>query len=379
LHVDRLRGLAAFGVVLSHASGYGFLNAFVYVLPYDVLVTIAMNAYHAVALFFVISGFLITTKLLQTERSAGSISLSIFYRDRVARIAPCLLLMLAVAIGLSAAGVPAFSAEWSNVRSALIAVFTFRYNLEVGAYPMPRLWDVLWSLSIEEVFYLFSPALMLFLPRQVLIVLLSALVVIGPIHRAVTGSFYAYFSNFDLLASGVLTAIACDWSRKLAIGSNLLRGCRWLGTATICTVAWRTTDAHAAIVWGPEVIGLGAAIYLFGTSGAPKPRWSFLVMRPLALSGRLSYEIYLFHMFLLVAVGHTGNLAIRTADNAVLFDTMIAAGYLVGLIAFAALVSHFYSEPANRFLRNGSILWRRPQASFEPGNSYPAATGRAGI
>jgi len=51
---------------------------------------------------------------------------------------------------------------------------------------------------------------------------------------------------------------------------------------------------------------------------------------------------------------------------------MIAAGYLRGLIAFAALVSHFYSEPANRFLRNG-ILWRRPQVSPELSNSYPAA------
>jgi peptidoglycan/LPS O-acetylase OafA/YrhL len=122
LYVDRLRGLASLGVVLSHASGYGFL-ILLYVLPLEILMSIRENAYQAVALFFVISGFLITTKILKDRETSGPISLmaslGIFYRDRVARIAPCLCLMLTAALALSALRIPAFAVNWSETPSAL--------------------------------------------------------------------------------------------------------------------------------------------------------------------------------------------------------------------------------------------------------------------
>jgi peptidoglycan/LPS O-acetylase OafA/YrhL len=104
LYVDRLRGLASLSVVLSHASGYGFINIMLYMVPHHVLISIAANAYHGVTLFFVISGFLITTKILNVGDEAGHFSLCSFYRDRVARIAPCLILMLVAACGLAAMG-----------------------------------------------------------------------------------------------------------------------------------------------------------------------------------------------------------------------------------------------------------------------------------
>jgi hypothetical protein len=50
LYVDRLRGLASLAVVLPHASGYGFINILLYIVPRHVLVSIAANAYHGVTL-----------------------------------------------------------------------------------------------------------------------------------------------------------------------------------------------------------------------------------------------------------------------------------------------------------------------------------------
>ena len=170
LYVDRLRGLASLSVVLSHASGYGFINIMLYMVPRHVLVSIAANAYHGVTLFFVISGFLITTKILNDSDGSGRFSLSSFYRDRVARIAPCLILMLTAACGLAAIGIPAFHVDWSEIPSALWAVFTFHYNVWKPTQAMPRLWDPLWSLSIEEVFYLVFPAFLLLLRKRVLLV-----------------------------------------------------------------------------------------------------------------------------------------------------------------------------------------------------------------
>src|ERR1700676_938902 len=125
LYVDRLRGLASLSVVLSHAKGYGFISILVYVLPLRVLTCVGENAYHAVTLFFVISGFLITTKILNDSDQVGRFSLSSFYRDRIARIAPCLILMLSAACGLAALNISAFQLNWSEIPSALWAVFTF--------------------------------------------------------------------------------------------------------------------------------------------------------------------------------------------------------------------------------------------------------------
>jgi peptidoglycan/LPS O-acetylase OafA/YrhL len=354
LYVDRLRGLASLGVVLSHASGYGFISILIYVLPQEVLTAIAANAYHAVALFFVISGFLITTKLLDDRAETLFSSLRKFYRDRVARIAPCLALMLVAALTLAAIGIRAFAVEWSEIPSVLWSVFTFRYNhflISSTAMPMPRLWDVLWSLSIEEVFYLAFPAFLLLFSRRLLLAFLAALVIYGPIHRSSPGSnFYNYFSNFDLLAIGALTALAAHRARRLNIGRVVLRLCRWGGISIILMTAWFTEDAFKAFVWRPEFIGLGAAIYLFGSIEQNRPR-EFVVFKVPQLFGRLSYEVYLFHMFFLVAVGHTGLLAIRTTANADLFDASIFIGYFLLLAGLSIAISKFYSEPMNRLIK----------------------------
>jgi peptidoglycan/LPS O-acetylase OafA/YrhL len=356
LYVDRLRGLASLSVVLSHASGYGFIDIMLYVVPYHVRVSIAANAYHAVTLFFVISGFLITTKLLNDGDEAGRFSLSSFYRDRVARIAPCLILMLTAACGLAAIGIQAFRVDWSKIPSALWAVFTFQYNVWMPNRGMPRVWDPLWSLSIEEVFYLVFPALSLLLRMRLLLVAgLAVLLVVGPVHRATAG-VYGYFSNFDQLAIGVLTALLTMRARLWFLSRSTLRLCRWGGISIILLTFWFTQDALKAKVWGPEFVALGAAIYLFGSVDPVRPR-SFGVLWIPQLFGRLSYEVYLFHMFFLVGIGRVSQPASQTASNAIEFDIFLMAGFLLALAIFSMTVSRCYSEPANRLIRRTMPVW----------------------
>jgi peptidoglycan/LPS O-acetylase OafA/YrhL len=366
LYVDRLRGLASLSVVLSHAKGYGFITIMVYVVPLRVLNSIGENAYHAVTLFFVISGYLITTKILNDSDQAGRFSLSSFYRDRVARIAPCLILMLSAACGLAALGISAFHVDWSEIPSALWAVFTFHYNawmLEPKPTKMPRLWDPLWSLSIEEVFYLVFPACLLLLRKRVLLVLgLIVLLVVGPVHRAMVGStFYDYFSNFDQLAIGVLTALLTRRAPLWSLSKTMFRLCRWVGISIILLTFWFTQDALKAKVWGPEFVGVGAAIYLFGSMDGVRPR-SFGVLWIPQLFGRLSYEVYLFHMFFLVGLAPISQLARQTASNVIEFDFFLMAGFLLALALLSMTISKFYSEPANRFIRSTIIGWRSMRA-----------------
>jgi peptidoglycan/LPS O-acetylase OafA/YrhL len=111
------------------------------------------------------------------------------------------------------------------------------------------------------------------------------------------------------------------------------------------------------IVWGPEFVGLGAAIYLFGSTERARPR-SFEVLWIPQLFGRLSYEVYLFHMFFLVGIGRISHLASQKASKVIEFDIFLMAGFLLALAILSMTISKFYSEPANRLIRRTILVWQ---------------------
>ena len=123
------------------------------------------NGDNGVTLFFAISGFLITLTSIRRFGSLAAMRPAIFYRIRFARIAPLLFLLLAVLSVLHLAGVDGFriSPKVATLPQALFAALTFHINwLEASAHAyLPANWDVLWSLSVEEMFYLFFPLLCL--------------------------------------------------------------------------------------------------------------------------------------------------------------------------------------------------------------------------
>ncbi|HEY4809566.1 MAG TPA: acyltransferase, partial [Solirubrobacteraceae bacterium] len=265
------------------------------------------------------------------------------------------------------------SAQTGGLGRALVAALTFHVNwLEASRGYLPGNWDILWSLSVEETFYLAFPWVCRFFGRgRLLIALLLVFVVLGPFGRSVLthGNLvwreYSYLGGMDAIAMGCLTAIALH-------GRRLPR--RWLcwvggvGTAllTFCLVFSRT-----AYAWIPErtglymsVVGIGASmlIAVSGQTGWRSPR----VLAPLLLAGQRSYEVYLTHMFLVVGGATLFVSAGRpTAGVPVLFLAVIAAAVLLGEV-----VARFYSEPMNRRLRGrwgdgaqslGSVVETTPQ------------------
>jgi len=153
------------------------------------------------------------------------------------------------------------------------------------------------------------------------------------------------------LAIGALTALAAHKTREWSLDRIALRLCRWCGIGIVLTTFWFTQDALKAMVWGPEFVGFGAAIYLFGSTDRIRPR-EFVVFTIPQLFGRLSYEVYLFHMFFLVGIGHINNIGMRTEANSVQFDASVFAGYLLILAVLLMGISRFYSEPTNRLIRS---------------------------
>lgn len=217
--VDLLRGVAIFFVLMNHVN-MRLLGAEVHYtdgLPKQLVSSLVWNGQFGVQIFFAVSGFLITATTLRRWGSLSRVSLRGFYLMRFARIVPLLLSLLAVLSLLHFAHVKYFvvSAKTGGLGRALFAALTFHVNvLEARSGYLPGSWDILWSLSVEEIFYLFFPLVARFLGRgKMLIVLLLGLVVMGPFARTVlthgneVWKEYSYLGGMDAIALGCLTAL----------------------------------------------------------------------------------------------------------------------------------------------------------------------------
>lgn len=356
--IDLLRGLAIFFVLMNHVNMQVLFAHVPYTrgLPKQLVSSLVWNGQQGVQIFFAVSGFLITATSLRRWKSLDRVSVADFYRLRFARIAPLLLGLLAVLSLLHLAHVKHFvvSAETGGLGRALVAALTFHVNwLEASRGYLPGSWDILWSLSVEETFYFAFPWVCRFFGRgKMLIALLLAFVVLGPFGRSVlthgnpVWREYSYLGGMDAIAMGCLTAIALH-GRRLS-----RRSLRLLGAAGGALLVFCLCFSRTAYVWIPErtglymsVVGIGAAmlIAVAAQTGWRSPRF----LSPLLVAGQRSYEIYLTHMFVVVALAG----AFVATGKAMWAVPLFSIGVLVVAGLLGEAVARFYSEPMNRRLR----------------------------
>ncbi|MGC2419604.1 MAG: acyltransferase, partial [Candidatus Acidiferrales bacterium] len=207
--VDLLRSLAIFFVLMNHVNMRLMSAKVPYTagLPRELVSSLIWNAQYGVQIFFAVSGFLITSTALRRWGTLSRVSLRDFYVLRFARIAPLLLSLLAVLSILHVANIHDFviPATRASLGRALFAALTFHVNvLEARHGYLPGNWDVLWSLSVEEVFYLFFPLACVLLRRtKWLVAFLLAFVALGPFARTVWShgnpvwQEYSYLGGMD--------------------------------------------------------------------------------------------------------------------------------------------------------------------------------------
>jgi peptidoglycan/LPS O-acetylase OafA/YrhL len=299
----------------------------------------------------VISGFLITSTILSRWGELGKIDIPAFYRLRFARIAPCLVALLVILSVLDLAGATGFviNPERTNLPGALFAALTFHVNwLESQVGYLPGSWDILWSLSIEEAFYLAYPILCRFLKPKYLIVSAALLLILGPFCRVVLepyrmSSDYAYFANLDCIALGCLTAAI-----PLRLG-NRVRFVGW-GALALIVFARRLVFPKPIYSLGLDVtiVAIAAALAIQDSHPGPVVRF----VNPLRWFGRHSYEVYLTHMFAVLLGAQW--------FNSRHLSMAWAPVWYAGIISMAAwtgyAVSRWYSEPMNRRLRGKPLL-----------------------
>ena len=287
--IDGLRTIAVVPVVLYHAGVAGFTGGFV-----------------GVDIFFVISGFLITT-IIHRDLLEGRFSVIRFYERRARRILPAL---FAVIVACLAAGwfilVPEdYDQMGQSILSALLFVSNMWFWRNSGDYfggatdYLPMLHT--WSLAVEEQFYIFFPLLLMLLHRMGRRLILPAilLLAVGSLAMAAwatprmpSASFYLLPTRIWELGAGSLLALglvpaAAPRALREAVGV--------LGLAAVLAPVFlydsRTIFPGLAAL--PPVLGATALIWA-GTAG-PVMASRLLALRPMVWIGLISYSLYLWH------------------------------------------------------------------------------------
>jgi peptidoglycan/LPS O-acetylase OafA/YrhL len=358
--VDAMRGISIVLVLLHHFNiAYNMRDtAIARMLGWNLLHAIVRNGNYAVTMFFVISGYLITENADKRCGGLSKIKIFTFYRYRAARILPCLLLLLLI-VNLSAAiGFAIFQnqPEFGGPVPLWIvdvASLTFWMNVLMSYFGwLNYVLCVQWSLSIEEVFYLTFPILCLLLRRESHLLLAWGLfIIVGPVWRGTHQlseytELNAYLSCFDGIAFGCCAAVL---SKKIRLPP-------WSTTPAQILVAaamsgfYLSAPISKTAVYGVTLIAFGAALLLILQAQAGYSK-SGAALAPLRLCGRLSYELYLFH---LVVLGGLRTIWVpdSTAGTA---KIPLLAGYLTLSVLFALLIGRYYSEPLNRHLRSDMV------------------------
>ena len=359
--VDLLRGFSILLVILLHFNiHFGLKNSFISeLLPAKLFSFLFWNGMYGVVIFFTLSGYLITSSILKKYGTLSAINLKQFYWFRFARIIPPLLILLLVLSFLHIFEVPGFviNPNKSTLLRALFAALTFHINwLEIQVGYLPASWDVLWSISIEECFYIVFPITCLFLKKdwKFSFVLLALLFVsvwgrtqLFPDNALAYKNHLAYL---DSIAFGCMTAILAH-RFKLSKKLNLLF--LIIGWVLIILVMfykgliWRSGITEAGL--NVTMLSLGVSLVLFWMSrqakeGLQKDRWGLRWLRKM---GTYSYEIYLTHMFIIIP-GASMYHKLELGPNWII-PLCLAAVFLSAVLGW--FLSKTFSEPVNNWLR----------------------------
>lgn len=288
--LDSIRGLAIVMVVIYHAF-YWQANQPAVTLPHwERLATVATwPGRLGVNLFFVLSGFLITGILLDS-RAKPDYYLR-FYKRRALRILPVYLLMLVLLLAAKLIPLP-----FALLSLAYLSNLTPLFGVGM-AFP------VLWSLAVEEHFYMFWPALVRKIKMEHLLWVCCGIVLLSPVIRFMSFGYSRGFefneytwNSLDGLAEGAILAISLRlWDeRKTAWRILQISGIATLVLSPFA-VSPRATQIGAAlqiVPWQAAFLALLCASLLLGTS-----QYSWLVhSRILGFFGYISYGLYLIHM-----------------------------------------------------------------------------------
>ncbi|WP_083697626.1 acyltransferase [Rhizobium sp. RU33A] len=279
--LDGTRAVAVITVIAFHCRVPGFSGGMI-----------------GVDVFFVLSGYLITSILRSELSTTGDISLRRFYYKRMLRLWPPLILFL-LACGLS------FPYVFPEANPALETILPLLYlsDYSVAFWREPLINSHTWSLSVEEHFYLIWPLLLLItrrLPTMILIRCLFGLFVAGSLWRIIDGliwedwfrTYFRFDTRFTGLVAGSIIALN-TWKPSEEKIVKILIASTYTLLLLLLILRVRNIDS---VIWGGIVADIAASGLIFSlTSGVPTGISKTLSHPVLVYIGTISYSVYLWH------------------------------------------------------------------------------------
>jgi peptidoglycan/LPS O-acetylase OafA/YrhL len=293
-HVPALNGLRAFAIGL--------------VLLSHTVLTLVPGGFLGVNVFFVLSGFLITTLLLEERAANGKIVLHLFWMRRVLRLYPALFTLVAVFLIAGALHGSSHFGPW--LREGWWAVsyqMDFREHHQAAIYGISQTW----SLAVEEQFYLIWPPLLVVMTRYFgrrLVIAVTSLgiaasladkIILVLVHTGSRRLYYLPDVNADLLLMGCLTAELFVWGYLDRFLKHRLlpsAGVVGIGIISVAALTFRNTNSTTWIFAGPTtLIALVAAVVIISLLVPKAPLSRFLSLKLFVWVGVISYSLYLWH------------------------------------------------------------------------------------
>ena len=319
--IDGLRAVAVLAVVFFH-SGFGVVS----------------GGYVGVDVFFVISGYLITTIIVR-ELAEGSFSIVGFYERRMRRILPASMVMAAVSLLV---GYLVFQTEdLGNLAHSTIANSLFLSNIffymqtgyfDAAAELKPLLHT--WSLSLEEQYYVVTPILLMLSAKfckqkhlyfVIPLAILSFVACVVGTSENQSLTFYMLTTRGWELLIGSILAIA---TIPRASSEAAMRGLAAIGFLLILYSIFLFDDqtafpgAHAAL---PTI---GTAILIYTGRGGSTPINQLLSIRPVVFVGLISYSLYLWHWPIIVFAKYLKGVALNNVEIAAMLLAMFVLSVL---------------------------------------------------
>jgi peptidoglycan/LPS O-acetylase OafA/YrhL len=345
----------------------------------DALEPIVHNGHLGVSIFFVISGYLITLLLVKEWKATGSIALRNFYARRVLRIFPPFYCYLAVVGALTGAGV-------LNINPRLFitaGLYVWNYNLQAGNWFLNHFW----SLSLEEQFYLFWPAALLFLTPRGGAKLALVLICLSPALRLLTYAFWPaargntgmmFHTAADKLMFGCLAAI---WQDSVRFQAVLRRVERWY-LLLIAAVYLFVVSPHLARAFGgayqlPAGItleGLAITILLLWLVRHPNTGIGKVFnAAPVRHIGVISYSLYIWQQLFLPPPPHNATWIGGWLLNIVCCFAVAECSYRLVERPFLSLKKYFERSAADSVTEQTTCSIQDSQLVFGFGDGRKAS------